>query len=328
MKTAEIIKKISFASGLSEEDILQKIEEKRNVHTNLSSDGAAYLVAKDIGISLVEQQRLKLENVVIGMQNVDVIGKITRIFPVREFKTDKSQGKVANVILADETDSVRLSLWNEETDKLEGLEEGDVLRIRGYVKEDNMGQPEIRLGRHGSLAKSEEKLEGVAAKRSVDRATISELREGAYKEIRAPFVQVFESNIFYEVCPECKSRLKEDNDYKCEEHGTVEKEYGMVITGIIDDGTGNMRAVMFNEVAEKVLGMNRKEAKELFDRKKKISAVLESVPLGKEFLFTGRVRRNNFFDRTEFSVSDVKNVDVKKEIEILEGKLKETEGGG
>lgn len=313
----EIIQRISFATGMSEEEIKEKIEEKKLELSGLISDeGAAYLVAKEVGVDIVQQQKLNIESLVAGMQNVDIIGKVVKISPVREFNTEKSQGKVANMFLADETGSVRVSLWNDEIEKIEGIKEGDVVRIKGYVKDNNISGPEIRLGRYGIITKSEEKIENIK-NRTAERSKISELRENNYKEVRAALVQVFEGSIFYEICPQCKSRLKEEKDYKCEEHGDVQPEYGIIITGIIDDGSGNMRAVFFNENAEKIIGMTKNDAKKLFDRKKKLDAVLEHVSLGKDFILTGKVRRNSFFDRLEFVVSDVKEVEIKKEIELI-----------
>lgn len=319
----DLLKKISFASGLPENEIKEKVEDKKLELSGLISDeGAAYLVAKEIGLDLVQQQKLTLGSVVPGMQNVDVVGKITRIMPVREFKTEKGQGRVCNVTIGDETGTVRVSLWDNEIEKLQEFKEGDVVRVKGYVKEDNIGGPEIRLGRYGLIAKSGESVQAVA-RRQAERSSIAELREGPYKEVRAAVVQVFEGNVFYEVCPECKARLREEQEFKCEEHGEVQPDYGLIVSGIIDDGTRNIRAVFFNEQAERLLGMTKADAKKLFDRKKKLSAVLENVPLGRDFVLAGKVRRNNFFDRLEFIVNDVKEVDVKKEIELVLKRLEE-----
>ena len=136
--------------------------------------------------------------------------------------------------------------------------------------------------------------------------------------MRAPILQIFETNVFYEICPECKKRVKVvDDRYECPEHGNVEADYGLVISGIIDDGTASIRAVFFGDAAEKLLGISRAEAKKLFDRKRKLDAVLSLIPLGKEFVFEGKVRRNEFFDRLEFVVNNVKSVDIKNEIEMI-----------
>lgn len=323
----ELVKKISSESGMDEQDIMNRIEEKRGELSGLiSEEGAAYIVAKELGVAIIKQERLDIAHIIPGMQNVDVIGKITRLSPVREFSTEKAKGRVANVTIADGTGSVRISLWNDEISCLEGLEINDVVRVRGYVKEDNLGNPEIRIGRYGALSKSDEEIDNIKqTSRRTDRTNIADLTEGGYKEIRAPLLQVFESNVFYEVCPECKRRIKVDDsdNFVCADHGTVEPDYGIILSGIVDDGTGSIRIVFFRENAERLLDMTTKEAKKLFDRKKKLEAITSLVPLGKEFVFEGRARRNQLFDRLEFIVSNVKEVDVKKEIETILNNLGE-----
>jgi len=315
----EIVQRISSDTGLGKEEILQKIEDKKIELSNLISDeGAAYIVAKDLDVKLRKVEKIKIENIVPGMQNVDIVGKITRVTPVKEYGTDK-KGRVMNVFISDGTGTIRLPLWNDEIEKFSDFHDGDVIHFRGYAMEGLVGA-ELRLGRYGSIAKSDEKINDVKITRNVERSNIIGFGEGQYREVRAPIVQVFESNVFYEVCPECKTRLKfdeKDNELKCDNHGIVSPVYNMVISGIIDDGTANIRAVFFNENAEKLIGMSRGEAKKLFDGKKRISAVLERVPMGKDFVFEGRIKMNSFFDRLEFMVNHVRDMDVKKEIELL-----------
>ncbi len=310
----ELVKKISSYAGMGESDIRSKIIDKQaELSGMISEEGAAYIVAKELGMNLArKQERLKMENVVPGMQSVDVIGRIVRLFPVKEFSTEKAKGRVRSAIVADETGSVRISLWNEEIDKF-AFNENDVVHLRGYVKEGLNG-PELRLGRYGMAQKSDEKIE--AAERQADRSSIAELREGYHKEIRVALIQLFESNLLYEICAQCGSRIK---DGKCEEHSDAGKDFGLVVSGIIDDSTDSMRAVFFNENAEKVLGLKKDEVKKLFDAKKSIPAVLENSSLGSEYLLEGKARRNNLFDRLEFVVNNVKSVNVKREIEMLAG---------
>ena len=323
----ELVKKISSESGLDEKEIMRLIEEKRDELSGLiSEEGAAYIVAKELDVSIIKQERLDIAHIIPGMQNVDVIGKITKMSPIREFSTEKAKGRVTNVTIADSTGSVRISLWNEEINNLEGLEINDVVHVKGYVKEDNLGNPEIRLGRYGVIAKSDEEITTIKqTHRATDRNSIADLMEGGYREIRAPLLQVFESNVFYEICLQCRKRVKlnENDDFTCEEHGVIEPDYGLILSGIADDSTGSIRIVFFNENAEKLLDMTAKEAKKLFDRKKKLEAIISLVPLGKEFVFEGRARRNQLFDRLEFIVSDVKPVDTKKEIEMMLNNLSE-----
>ena len=95
------------------------------------------------------------------------------------------------------------------------------------------------------------------------KTNIQELKEGETAEIRASLVQLFETGIFYEICPQCESRVvKEGKTFKCPEHGVVEPNKTIVLSGIIDDGTANIRAVFFRNVALDLIGMDIKQALE------------------------------------------------------------------
>lgn len=250
-------------------------------------------------------KRLNIENLIPGMRNVDVIGKITKITK-RYFETDKAKGKLSSIFLIDETGSIRLTLWDDEVDRYE-LSEGDVIHVSGYVRQGLFG-PELRLGRFGKIEKTEEKI--------TRRAKIADLKEGQRKELRAAIVQLFESNPFYEICPKCKSSLKEEDDkFICEIHGEVEPDHAFHISGIIDDGSDNIRCVLFREQAEFILGVNPEEAKDIALRKG-VPELFKNARLG-EYILDGQVRRNQFFDRLEFVVNKIREVDIKEEIELL-----------
>ncbi|MBI4163053.1 MAG: DUF2240 family protein [Candidatus Aenigmarchaeota archaeon] len=317
---SEMIEKIAAESGLEPVDVMQKIEEKKAEMSNLiSEEGAAYMVAKELGVNIARTaERLNISSILPGMQNVDVVGKITKTLPVREFSSDRSSGKVMNVFLADSTGSARLSLWNDEIDKFV-FQEGDTVHFRGYAKADNMGGVELRLGRYGAIALSGEKIEDVSSvKRSAERTAIAQFKEGMFCEIRACVMQIFESNLFYEICPQCETRVKADEslNFVCASHGVVEPDYNIIISCVLDDGTDNIRAVFFGEIAEQLIGMKKRDAKKLHDIKG-VQALIEKIPIGRDLILTGKVKRNAMFDRLEFIVNNVKKIDVMKEIEML-----------
>ena len=138
------------------------------------------------------------------------------------------------------------------------------------------------------------------------------MRENNVYELMAVVVQVFETEIFYEVCPECGGRAKNENGkFMCQKHGEVSPKYAFVISGVIDDGSDNIRAVFFRDVGAKLLGMTTEEVIA------KRGHLFEDIDvLGKELVFRGRVRRNKMFGRTEFIVNEIRDVNLKKEIEL------------
>jgi replication factor A1 len=153
MNFDELISKIASESGLSEEEVRRRVEEKQKELGGLiTPEGAAHVVANELGINLFsgasKTRDIKIENIIPGMQSVDVVGRVRRIFPAREFtRSDGGKGKVSSLILGDDTATIRVVFWGKDTEKLEKIQEGDILRIRdGYTKEDLNGEPELHIG--------------------------------------------------------------------------------------------------------------------------------------------------------------------------------------
>nr|NIO44103.1 hypothetical protein [Candidatus Aenigmarchaeota archaeon] len=240
--------------------------------------------------------------------------RIVKVFEAKEFKRKDKIGKVANVILGDSSGTIRLSLWDRQTEIAEKLKPGMSVELFGaYTRENGLGGAEVRLGTKGGIKILEdsdippiEKL----AKREIARQHIASLKEGSMSEIKAALVQLFETNIFFEVCPTCGRRVKmNDNKFTCEEHGKVEPKKTIVLSGVIDDGTGNIRAVFFRENALKLIGMDIDQVLKIKD------SFFDNLDvLGKEFIMFGRVRKNKLFGRLEFVVNNIREIDMEKEI--------------
>lgn len=323
----DIMKEISRVSKLPEEEVRQKIEEKQIELSGLvSPEGAAYIVGKELGVNLLKEsskRQLKIKNVLPGMRSVDIVGKVVNMSDKRDFEKNGRTGSVVNVVIGDDTGVVRLSLWNDEIDLLEklGVKEGSVIKITGgYVKENRMGGSEVSLGKAGKMEKSDVEMPEVKDREegfeNVKVKNISDFKEGEYNEVRASLVQVFRRYPFFEVCPTCETRLEKEGDvWKCKDHGHVEAKYNLILSGVIDDGSGNIRVVFFRDLAEKVFGKDLDELKKLAS--KDPLDIYESLKLGEEFVIRGRVKKNQFTDRTEFIANELERIEPKKEAEKL-----------
>jgi ssDNA-binding replication factor A large subunit len=311
-----IIEKIIEKTSLSKEEVQRKILEKQQELSNLvSKEGAAYIVAKEIGLNLMEKRKknLEIKNIVAGIRNLNFSARIFRVFPIRELDIKGKKTSVANLILADNSGTIRLSLWDAQTQAIENLQAGMAVDIfGGYTKDDKRGGVEVRLGKRGGMKMIEESdLPAVEDREpEVNRIEVINLKEGQECEIKGSIVQLFESDPLYEVCPECGGKIKREKEGpKCAKHGIVKPSHGIVISGVVDDGTGNIRVVFFRDNALKLLNMKMEEAENLGE------AVFENINiLGKEFVFAGRVRKNKMFGRLEFIASDVKEINVMDEV--------------
>ena len=80
--------------------------------------------------------------------NVDVTIDVVDVGEAREFQKFGKPGKVATAIAKDETGDIKLTLWNEDIDKVKS---GDKVHItNGYVSEWQ-GEMQLTTGRMGKM---------------------------------------------------------------------------------------------------------------------------------------------------------------------------------
>jgi hypothetical protein len=307
MNFEEILKEIEKKTNLSKEEILKKVEEKCAELSNLiTKEGALYILAKEFGVELpsFHKSRLEIKNIVSGMKNVNLIGRIIRISPINEFeRANGKKGRVVNIFVADDSGYVRIPLWNDQTKLVENREikRGDVIQItNGMARENIFGETEISLGRYGNIRVLEDSGEILNADQlekkhllfSPKKIEIKNISPGNY-EIFATIVHVFRG------------------DFLFEENG---KKH-LVISCIADDGTSTLRIVFFRELAEKVCGVKASELLNL-DREERYE-IIKNRLLGKEMILRGRVRKSKIFDRLEMIVLETQDLNLLEESKKL-----------
>lgn len=333
MSLEDILSELEKFSGLSREELTNKIEQKKSEFSDLvSAEGAAYLIANELGLDLLEKRRRKLEikNIVSGMKNVNLVGRIFNITqPVQFERQDGSKGRVVNIFVGDDTGCVRIPLWNDQAKLVENgdLKLGDSIQVtNGMAKEGIYGMMEVTVGKYGIINKIEcedipdsEQLRAKYLAPSRERKTIKDLTPGE-AQIVGTVVYVFKGKLFFDVCPACSSALvKKDQKQVCSQHGEVEPSKALLVTTIIDDGTSNVRAIFFRGQAEKLLGISAKDLEQM-EEEKRYELVKEKL-LGRELQLTGRVKKNKIFDRTEFIVNDAEDLNVSEESKKLAKEL-------
>ncbi len=301
----QLLERISRASELSVSDIERRVEAKRAKLSGLvSKEGAAQIVAAELGINF-EKQKVKINELMSG-KRANFSGKIIKLFPVREFKKENREGKVANMLVADETGNIRVVLWDINHIKIieqNEIKEGDVIEIANA----NMRNDEVHLTGFSDLKISQEVMENVKSERLFSDKRLAEVRTGEAVKLRAFVVQAFPPR-FFDTCPECNGKAVSDGEMAvCEKHGRVVPQKRALLNIVLDDGTENSRAVLFSEAIEQ-LGFNLGEA---FD-------TARETLLGRELMFSGTMRQNKFFNNNELFVSGIEEIDLDKMIEILE----------
>lgn len=330
MPLDDIIKKINEKSGKSVEEINSKIDEKLKILSGLiSKEGAAHIVANELGIKLFEQTggKLEIKNILAGMRDVETVGKVIRKNELRTFtRKDGGEGKVCSVQIADSSGNIRVVFWGDKADLVASVNEGDIIKIiSGYVKENN-GFKEVHMGDRAQLVVNPEgetigEVNVQSSRPEATRKTIGELSESDINvEIMGTIVQVFDLR-FFEVCPQCKKRARmRDGSFACEEHGNVTPDYSYVLNLILDDGSENIRSVFFRENVDKLTGLSSTEVVALKDNAEGIDSMKNSL-LGEQVKIVGRVNKNDMFNRLEFMARGVVKADPAEEISKLKNEV-------
>jgi len=97
----------------------------------------------------------KISSIRPGDIDLTVVARLAAKGLVADFRRQSGEGgKVANVIIRDETGSIRLSLWDEKVDILSDLSVGDLLLVEGAYAKENKGRTDLSLGRSGEITRS------------------------------------------------------------------------------------------------------------------------------------------------------------------------------
>lgn len=297
----QIVRIISENSGLAIEDIERRIEARRAKLSGLiSKEGASQIIASELGISF-DKQKMKLSNLLSGMKKVSIVGKIVRMNKVIEYNKNGRSGKIGSFLIADETGNIRVVLW--DTNHISLIENGtikenDSVEISGA----DIRNGELHVSGFGDIKPSQLTFERVLAEPVIQHKAIENMSMNELISTRAFVVQIF-GPTFYSVCGECGKKTGEGN--RCEVHGVVVPKRRAILTLIVDDGTGSIRAVLFSEQIRKIVSEAELESSEAFMPKRQ-------ELLGKEFVIEGSVRKNKLSEALEVFVSDVKEIDIDK----------------
>lgn len=134
-------------------------EKKKKVGAGyLTDQGALFLVAADIGVSLDKANKTEssIKDLFIGAREISTIGRVLSIHPIRAFLKRDSNQETKNRIITiyDKESNIKIKLWDEFVNIPEksGINPGDIIKIsKGQVKSGMDGKPIINLSGNGTL---------------------------------------------------------------------------------------------------------------------------------------------------------------------------------
>ncbi|MCB9358642.1 hypothetical protein H6503_01800 [Candidatus Woesearchaeota archaeon] len=315
-------------NGLSDEDINSKIKQKMDQLSGLiSKEGAAHIIANEMGIKLVEKTsgQLKIKDIMPGMRNIDTVGKVTNIFDVREFQRQGGEtSKVGSLIIGDETGTLRVVCWGSQADNLSKIIKDDIVKLVSCYVRENQGRREIHLNDSSKfiINPAGETIGDISFKsREFEKKKISDLQENMMNVELLGTVVGVDSLRFFEIDPVTKKRARLQRDQFIADGKIVENpDYSYVMNVIVDDGSGNIRSVFFGDLVERALNLEKTQLIALKDSQDIID--IKNSLLGNIVKVKGRVKKNQMFDRLEFTVQDMDlKPDPYEEMEDLDKQL-------
>lgn len=156
----QIVGEILRRRKLSRDELMEMIKRKQDELSGfVTLEGAAIIVGRELGVEIgrkeSEIRQLRLEDIVPGMSNVDIVGRVLRVYEPRTFeRQDGKISRVGSLTIMDQTGQARVVLWDDKTSLIdEGeIKKGRAIEIRGaYVRQGADQRPELHVGLRGSI---------------------------------------------------------------------------------------------------------------------------------------------------------------------------------
>lgn len=91
---------------------------------------------------------MKAKDVKSGMRNLSLNLKVVEKEEPHTFETDKGEGRVATAICEDDSGKIKVSLWNEDIEK---VEVGDWIKIENGYSRLFKDEVHVSAGKYGEL---------------------------------------------------------------------------------------------------------------------------------------------------------------------------------
>ena len=241
MSLEEIIQQIlSSQKDLTRKEVLRRIEEKKEAAEGYFTDEtAARIVAQEFGVEVSRETfrpEVLIRDMVSGLNDVTVVGRVIIIYPLQTFtRPDKTEGKVARLLIADKSGTVRIVLWDDKASLVEAgkVDQGQIIKfLHGYVREGLDGKLELHVGFRGGVQISPPAIT------ESDYPPITQFLEKIGK-ITRKHKKVNILGVVQSVYPPSEFRRR---------NGT----YGKVMRLELRDDTGQIIAVLWNEKVDEL----------------------------------------------------------------------------
>ena len=181
----DLVKKLQDQKPeLSRSEIDERIKQKKDKigAGYLTDQGALFLIASDLGISLSEPLKVEmgLKDLYVGAKEISLETRVLNLSPPKQYsRKDGTPFFLRTMTVYDGDSTASVKLWDEKANlpAINELKPGDLIKIiKAYVKSDLNGTPTINIG-SGSDIKAEVSESDIP---SIDDITVdvSSVQEG------------------------------------------------------------------------------------------------------------------------------------------------------
>jgi len=174
VERAEEIYQALLDAGMSEDDLTAQVKEKETEFQGfMNKQAILYLIAKENGVKVDSSENneildritediidyndfaIPISNITENMRNIVIAGRITEIQGKKEFlRKDGTPGTVGSFQICDQSDCVKVVLWNDQTEIISNqfFQTGEIIQVVGaYSKKGIKDNLEVHLSRQGKL---------------------------------------------------------------------------------------------------------------------------------------------------------------------------------
>ncbi|MCD6445179.1 hypothetical protein J7L49_00105 [Candidatus Bathyarchaeota archaeon] len=229
---------LSCNPQISREEILKRLEEeKEKTGGFIDEETLLRMIASELNVKIsreIKPLRTSTLDLVPGLNDVTVAGRVIAVFPPRTFRKGKG-GKMASVLIADKEGVLRVILWNEKTEIIENgkVKAGQLVRFsHAYTREGMDGKVELNVGERSNV----------------------EVNPNDLKDEEYPTIENFSTKIAY-----INNKVKKVNVFGKVKDILSESSFkrkdgsaGKVLKFLLVDDTGEIPVVVWNEKVDEV----------------------------------------------------------------------------
>ncbi len=247
---------------------------------------------------------------------VCVEGLISDVSEVREFnRSDGTTGRVASFSIQDNTGTTRIVAWDDNVEKLNSIEESTTKFVQiqyGGIRKDREERIELHLNPQSNIltdVKVPAEYSGIEITQKTEssdfeslnyiKTHLSELSEdadGDTIEIVGKVIRLFQQTPYYWGCSICKKKVEQKEDgegWICREHNEVDSTIRLRLSGLVDDGTGTIKATFFGMSGEILSGFKNSDIAQMIEKGANDDEIFEEIKKkseGRTVKLLGRVQ--------------------------------------